>query len=103
MTAAADHVLGERKTRRKSSAPRDFLRRAGGHKPPMLGRWRKKGEKQRANKQQADPEALAVEGDPRGGLQSPEYRHADPRDVVVDEGVAMSGPGGSPQEDESVE
>jgi hypothetical protein len=69
----------------------------------MLGRWRKKGERHRADKQQADPEALAVEGDPRGGLQSEEYRDADPRDVVVEEGVAMSGPGGAPQEGESVE
>jgi hypothetical protein len=65
----------------------------------MLGRWLKRGEKHRANKQQADPEALAVEGDPRGGLQSEEYRSADPRDLVEEEGVVMSGPGGAPQED----
>jgi hypothetical protein len=69
----------------------------------MLRRSRKKGEKHRADKQQGDPEALAVEGDPRGGLQSQEYREAEPRDIVVEEGVAMSGPGGSPQEGESVE
>lgn len=42
-------------------------------------------------------------GDPRGGAQSDEYRHADPRDVVVEDGVAMSGPAGAPQEGESVE
>jgi hypothetical protein len=65
----------------------------------MLGRWRKRGEKHRANKQEGDPEALEVEGDPRGGLQSDEYRSADPRDVIEDEGVVMSGPGGAPQED----
>jgi hypothetical protein len=65
----------------------------------MLGRWLKRGEKHRANKQQGDPEALEVEGDPRGGLQSDEYRHADPRDVIQDEGVVMSAPGGTPQED----
>ena len=65
----------------------------------MLGRWLKRGEKHRANKQQADPEALEVEGDPRGGLQSDEYRSADPRDLVEEEGVVMSGPGGAPQED----
>ncbi len=34
---------------------------------------------------------------------SDDYRHADPRDVVEDEGVAMSGPGGAPQEGESVD
>ena len=54
-------------------------------------------------KQQGDPEALAVEGDPRGGLQSEEYRHSDPRELVEDEGVVMSGPAGAPQEGESVE
>lgn len=55
----------------------------------MLGRWRKRGEKHRADKQ---------EGDPRGGVQSEEYRQADPRDVVEEDGVVMSGPGGAPQE-----
>jgi hypothetical protein len=33
----------------------------------------------RANKQQADPAALDVEGEPRGGLRDDEYRSADPR------------------------
>jgi hypothetical protein len=65
----------------------------------MFGRWRRKGEKNRADKQQGDPEALAREGDPRGGLQSEEYRTADPREVVEQDGVVMSGPGGAPQED----
>ena len=65
----------------------------------MLGRWRKRGEKHRANKQQGDPDALEVEGDPRGGLQDDEYRHAEPTEVVEVEGVVMSGPGGAPQED----
>ena len=69
----------------------------------MLGRWRKRGEKHRADKQQEDPGALAVEGDPRGGLQDEQYRTADPREVVESEGAAMSGPGGAPQEGESVE
>jgi hypothetical protein len=64
----------------------------------MLGWWRKRGEKHRANKQQGDPSALDVEGDPRGGMQSEDYRRADPRDVVDEEGVVMSGPGGAPQE-----
>ena len=69
----------------------------------MFGRWRRKKEDTRAAKQQADPEALAREGDPRGGLQDEEYRTADPREVVEQEGVVMSGPGGAPQEGESVE
>ena len=69
----------------------------------MFGRWRRKGEKNRADKQQGDPDALAREGDPRGGLQSEEYRTADPREVVEEDGVVMSGPGGAPQEDLSTE
>jgi hypothetical protein len=44
-----------------------------------------------------------VRDDPRGGTQSDEYRHADPRDVVEEGGTTMSGPGGAPQEDLSVE
>ena len=51
-----------------------------------------------AAKQEADPEALDPEDDPRGGLQSHEYRTADPRDVVEEGGTVMSGPGGAPQE-----
>jgi hypothetical protein len=69
----------------------------------VFGRWRKKGEKHRADKQQGDVQALEREGDPRGDRQNEEYRHADPRDVVEAEGVAMSGPAGAPQEGESVE
>ena len=69
----------------------------------MLGRWLKRGEKRRAAKQQGDPQALAVEGEPRGGLQSEEYRQADPRELVEEDGVVMSGPAGAPQEGESVE
>jgi hypothetical protein len=51
-----------------------------------------------AAKQEADPGALEREDDPRGGLQSHEYRTADPRDVVEEGGTVMSGPGGAPQE-----
>lgn len=65
----------------------------------MFGRWRRRNLKQRADRQQGDPSALAREGDPRGGLQDEDYRKADPRDVVEAEGVAMSGPGGAPQDD----
>jgi hypothetical protein len=51
-----------------------------------------------AAKQEADPHALDRPGDPRGGVQSDEYRHADPREIVEEGGVAMSGPAGAPQE-----
>lgn len=59
----------------------------------LLGR-----KKPTAAKQQGDPHALDREDDPRGGVQSGEYRAADPRDVVAEGGTVMSGPGGSPQE-----
>ena len=68
----------------------------------MFGRWKKK-DKHRADKQQGDPAALEREGDPRGGLQDEAYRTAEPTDVVEAEGVAMSGPGGAPQEATSAE
>ena len=57
----------------------------------------------RAAKQQGDPHALDVEGDPRGGVQSDAYRRADPRDVVQEGDVMMSGPGGAPQDGASIE
>jgi hypothetical protein len=63
----------------------------------MFGRWKKK-EAHRADKQQGDPAALEREGDPRGGLQDEAYRQAEPTAVVEADGVAMSGPGGAPQE-----
>jgi hypothetical protein len=66
------------------------------------GEWAR-GEDDRADEQEGDPQALDVENDPRGDLQSDEYRHADPRDVVVEGDTAMSGPAGAPQEDLSVE
>ena len=69
----------------------------------MLGRWLKRGEKHRADKQQGDPHALDVEGDPRGGVQTDEYRHAGPTELVEEDGVVMSGPGGAPQDDLSPE
>jgi hypothetical protein len=62
------------------------------------GPWAEEDEEHRADKQQGDPDALEVEGDPRGGLQSDAYRRADPRDLVEEDGVVMSGPGGAPQD-----
>jgi hypothetical protein len=67
----------------------------------LLGR--KPHQEPTAARQEGDPTVLNREDDPRGGTQSDEYRHADPRDVVEDGGVAMSGPAGAPQEGLSVE
>jgi hypothetical protein len=67
------------------------------------GEWAEPEEEHRADKQQGDPAALEREGDPRGGLQSDEYRTADPREIVEEDGVAMSGPGGAPQEGQSAD
>jgi hypothetical protein len=42
--------------------------------------------------------------DPRKGVETDEeYRQADPREIVDEGEIAMSGPGGAPQEGESVE
>jgi hypothetical protein len=67
----------------------------------VFGRWRKRNEEHRAAKQQGDLHALDREGDPRGGVQDEAYRHAEPDSVVDAEGIAMSAPGGAPQEDSS--
>jgi hypothetical protein len=56
-----------------------------------------------AEKQEGDPHALDRSGDPRGGVQSDEYRHAAPVEVVEDTGVAMGGPGGSVPEELSAD
>ena len=50
-------------------------------------------------KQQGDVHALDRSDDPRGGVQSDEYRHAAPVEIVEDAGVAMGGPGGAVPED----
>ena len=76
---------------------------SGGKIGVVLGRWRKRREKNRADKQEGDVHALEVEGDPRGGVQDAEYRKADPREVVDAEGTVMAGPGGAPQEGTSPE
>ena len=51
-------------------------------------------------KLRGEPEGspLDRQDDPRGGMQSEDYRTADPRDVVEQDGVVMSGPGGTPQD-----
>ena len=74
-----------------------------GQNRAMLGRWLRRGEKHRANKQEGDVHALDREGDPRGGTQSDQYRSADPREIVQEGGTVMAGPGGAPQEGTSPE
>ena len=54
-----------------------------------------------AEKQRGDVHALDRSDDPRGGVQSDEYRHAAPVEIVEDAGVAMGGPGGAVPEDSS--
>jgi len=56
-----------------------------------------------AARQEGEAHALDRPGDPRGGVQSDEYRHAHPDDLVEEGDVAMGGPGGAPAADESVE
>jgi len=67
----------------------------------ILGR--RKDDEPTAARQEGDPTVLNREDDPRGGTQSDEYRHADPREIVEEGGTVMSGPGGAPQENLSVE
>jgi len=57
------------------------------------------GDEPTAARQEGDDRA----GDPRGGVQSEEYRHARPEDVVEEGDVTMAGPGGAPADDGSVE
>jgi hypothetical protein len=56
-----------------------------------------------AGRQEGDPTVLDRPDDPRGGVQSEAYRHADPRDVVESGGTTMAGPAGTPQTGESVD
>jgi hypothetical protein len=56
-----------------------------------------------AAKQEGDVHALDEPADPRGGVQSDEYRHAAPTDVVEADGVVMSGPAGAPPDDSTPE
>jgi hypothetical protein len=67
----------------------------------LLGR--RKGDEPTAARQEGDVHALDRPGDPRGGIQSDEYRHATPEDLVTEGDVAMGGPGGAPAEGETVE
>jgi hypothetical protein len=48
-----------------------------------------------AARQEGDVHALDRPDDPRGGVQSDEYRHARPDEIVEEGGTAMSGPAGA--------
>lgn len=63
---------------------------------------RLRGDGPTATRQQGDVHALDREGDPRGGVQDERYRLSDPREIAED-GVAMSGPAGAPQEETTPE
>lgn len=56
------------------------------------------GKRKTAARQEGDVHALDTPGDPRGGVQSDEYRSAQP-DELVEEGQTMAAPAGAPRED----
>jgi len=62
----------------------------------LFGRWKKGAT---AARQEGDVHALDRTDDPRGGVQSDQYRHAEPTELVDDQGAPMMGPGGAPQDD----
>ena len=53
-----------------------------------------------ARKTKKGMRGLEHEDEPRGGRPAPQYRTADPRDLVVEGDTVMSGPAGTPQERE---
>jgi hypothetical protein len=65
--------------------------------------FRQGGGRARGGAAGGDVHALDRPGDPRGGVQSDEYRHARPEDIVEEDSVVMAGPGGAPATDETVE
>jgi len=75
---------------------------SGGGNASSVFRWLRR-KKATAARQEGDVHALDRPGDPRGGVQSDDYRHADPRTLVEEGGTVMAGPAGAPQEGESAE
>lgn len=55
----------------------------------------KRDDEATAARQEGDVHALDTPGDPRGGVQADAYRHARPEEVVEEDGVVMTGPGGA--------
>ena len=64
----------------------------------LLDWFRRDKDEPTAAKQEGDVHALDRQGDPRGGVQSDQYRHAEPTEIVTDEATPMMGPGGAPQD-----
>jgi hypothetical protein len=57
------------------------------------------GNRKTAAKQEGDVHALDRPNDPRGGVQSDEYRHAEPEVIVTEGETTMAAPGGAPSEE----
>ena len=57
------------------------------------------GRKATAARQEGDVHALDRPNDPRGGVQSDDYRTAEPSELVTEGDTTMSGPGGAPSEE----
>jgi hypothetical protein len=64
----------------------------------LPGRFVEADAENRAARQDADTTGLVRDGEPRGGMSAEAYNTADPRDIVEEDGVAMAGPAGAPQE-----
>jgi hypothetical protein len=63
------------------------------------GHYTERDDEHRADRQEADTTGLVREGEPRGGMGAEAYNTASPVEIVEEGGVAMSGPGGAPQEE----
>jgi hypothetical protein len=63
----------------------------------------KRDDETTAARQEGDVHALDRPDDPRGGVQSDEYRLAGPEDIVEEGDLVMGGPGGAPADDGTVE
>jgi hypothetical protein len=63
----------------------------------------KRDDEATAARQEGDVHALDRPDDPRGGVQSDEYRLAGPEDIVEEGDLVMGGPGGAPADDGTVE
>jgi hypothetical protein len=57
------------------------------------------GNRRTASRQQGDVHALDRPDDPRGGVQSDDYRTAGPDELVEEGETTMGGPGGAPSEE----
>ena len=67
------------------------------------GRYREVSAEHRADRQTPDTTGLVREGEPRGGMSAEAYNSAAPTDIVAEDDVVMSGPGGAVQEETTPE